>query len=793
MMNKLLRAIFGASTLLLGAALSGCGSPEQNAQKYYESGMALIAKNDDLGARLELLKSVKYKSDKVETWRALAGIDERTKATSLFLDLRRIVELDPNDLDARLRLARIMVAGGAADGAQRVLESAKEESPSAPLHALRAAVLLKLNDSAAALREAQQAFEIDPQNVDAVSILASKKLADGDADGALKMLDSLKVEPRDELRVLLLKTQIYAKKGDAAQTEASLRKVISLSPKEPVYQAQLIQLLVSQRRFDDAEKELRKRADGNPSDTKAGLDLVRFLNLTKGADAARKELETRIKAGGDTFDYQVTLAELDLTQNRAKEATEALQLLVNSAPSPEKKIVAQVKLAELYLTQSNIPAAEPLISDVLNKDRRNAGALRLRAAINIDRGQFDSAISDLREALNDQPKSPDLLITLAVAYERAGKTELADRQYADVLKVANQNPEIVQRYVGFLQRQGNAARAEDILTEATGRYPANLQLLASLAQVKLSRQNWTGALAVADTLGKIESGRVLADQIRASALAGQNKVDESVAALEDAHRAAPDALQPLVSLSSAYVKQGKPDKAVGLLQEVSKKHPESAQVLVLLGQTWATQKNDDEALKAYKAAVAQQPKAAVGYEALNAFYIRQKKYDAANDVLQVGLREMPNDINLRLSSASLQILKGDNDAAISQYEAILKDQPNSLVAINNLASLLLDNRSDKTSVDRAAALADKLKSSNVPQFLDTVGWAQYKQGDIKAALSTLEAAVAKLPDLAALRYHLGMVYAAAGSPDKSAEQLKQALSLEPDGTPLKDSIRAAMR
>ena len=31
--------------------------------------------------------------------------------------------------------------------------------------------------------------------------------------------------------------------------------------------------------------------------------------------------------------------------------------------------------------------------------------LRLRAAINIDKGQFDSAISDLREALNDQPKS----------------------------------------------------------------------------------------------------------------------------------------------------------------------------------------------------------------------------------------------------------------------------------------------------------------------------------------------------------------------------------------------------
>ena len=116
-----------------------------------------------------------------------------------------------------------------------------------------------------------------------------------------------------------------------------------------------------------------------------------------------------------------------------------------------------------------------------------------------------------------------------------------------------------------------------------------------------------------------------------------------------------------------------------------------------------------------------------------------------------------------------------------------------LVAINNLVSLALDNRSDKESLDRAIALADALKNSNVPQFQDTLGWAQYRKRDYKSSISTLENALAKLPDLAAVHYHLGMSYAAEGQSEKADEQLKAASTLEPDGTALKESIPSAMK
>ena len=230
-------------------------------------------------------------------------------------------------------------------------------------------------------------------------------------------------------------------------------------------------------------------------------------------------------------------------------------------------------MAELDLRQKNNDAADKIIADVLAKDSRNVDALKLRASIRLGREQFEAAISDLREALNDQPRSTELMLMLASAYERSGAIELADKQFADAIKASKFNVAVGLGYVSFLRRHGGADRAYDFLTELANRWPNNVQVLSALAEAKLARQDWAGAQEIGETILRVSKARGIGDLILGVALSGEQKNDQSIAAFQDAVAADPSAAQPMAALVGALVRSNKTDKAVAFLQNVLKENP----------------------------------------------------------------------------------------------------------------------------------------------------------------------------------------------------------------------------
>ena len=447
----------------------------------------------------------------------------------------------------------------------------------------------------------------------------------------------------------------------------------------------------------------------------------------------------------------------------------------------------------MYLNKNDPAAAEPLIADILAADDRNINALRMRASIRMDRGQVQDAIADLRTALNDQPRSFDLLIDLAIAYERSGAVEIADKVLFDATKASGYAPAVGLNYVAFLRRRGLLQQADDLVSDLVNRNPTNVAVLSVLGEVKLARQDWIGAHEVSDAIRRLDDKSSVATLLTGAAFSGEKKFDDSLTVLQGAYAANPQAVRPMEALVDVYLQSKQIDKAEALIKEALKANPSNADAQVLLGSIALAKNDQDQAIADFEMAIKQQPKNAGGYRALADLYVRQNRQDDALKVIRQGIEQQPQSSPLRLTLADLLVVKGDYDGAIAENETLLKQDPGSMVVANNLATLLADYRTDKASLDRAGSLAVLLTKSQIPQFKDTFGWVAYRRGEYRIAVSSLEGAVADLPNNAMVRYHLGMSYLALEQDVKAREQFNKARELAPNDADLMMKIDTALK
>ena len=108
----LVLGVLGASIVAF-FLFSDRGSPTDQAQKYYEHGLALVKQHEYAKAAIELRNSLRLQNDKLAAWRALADIDEATQQwDNLLKTLQSIVSLDPSDIDARIKLIKLLTLSG---------------------------------------------------------------------------------------------------------------------------------------------------------------------------------------------------------------------------------------------------------------------------------------------------------------------------------------------------------------------------------------------------------------------------------------------------------------------------------------------------------------------------------------------------------------------------------------------------------------------------------------------------------------------------------------------------------
>jgi tetratricopeptide (TPR) repeat protein len=335
-------------------------------------------------------------------------------------------------------------------------------------------------------------------------------------------------------------------------------------------------------------------------------------------------------------------------------------------------------------------------------------------------------------------------------------------------------------YAEFLQRRGEFLRLQTVAEGMLRVAPGNVNVLRLLAQARLNQGDWAGAQAVADELRARGAPAVESEQIVGAVAAARSNFDESISAFRRAAEAAPADERPMVSLVRTYVAAGKANEALAFLDSVLAASPDNASARLLKGQVLMAKGDLGAAGNEFEGVIATTPATATAYLGLATARARGGDLSAADAVLVQGLQAVPGDFALEMTRAGVLEAAGQFDAAVTLYERLITERPNADLVANNLASLLSDHRSDAQSLARALELAERFRSSNVPQFLDTLGWAKYRNGKAEEAAALLNAAAKQL-DLPVFRYHLGMSYLAMGRKDEGRAELERALTLAKGG------------
>lgn len=758
--------------------VAGCGGAEARKAKHLEKGQSFLAEGNLEKARVELRNALQIAPTDSETRYENGVIDEKMgnprEAAQFY---QGAIDTNPDNLKARVGLGRLFLFGGAPERALEIIKPGFTKHPDdVGLLTVRAAARIQLKDASGGFQDAERAVQIEPNNEDAVAILAGIYKSQGQTEKAeVLLLGAIKQLPNTvSLRLVL--AQLYASAGHESEVEALLSDLVRQHPQERGHRLRLAQFYARLNRLDDAERVLRTGIKDLPKERDLKTALVDFLAERRSRESAQKELTAFIAEDPQDYPLRFALGQFYEQGKDFSKAKTVYQDVIGAAGLEAPGITARNRLAALLVQQNDYAAAEKLIAEVLAKSPRDNDALILRGNLALTHKDPKAAVTDLRAVLRDQPNAVGVMRSLARAHLANGEPALAEETMRRAVEANPQDPAARMDLAQLLIKLGKPAQAAPVIDALVREQPNNLAALDAQFKIAVTGKDWVLAKSAADAIVALQPKGALGYYYQGAVAESKNQSEEALRLYSTALDMLPQSAEPLEALTRLLVRMKRVPEALKKLDDAIAAYPTLALAANLKGEILLSTQHEADAVQAFKMAIGREPTWWVPYRNLAAAQAVGKDNEAAIATLRDGVGKAASPDALEAELAGLYERSGKPDDAIAVYEAALRRNSEADIAANNLAMLLVTYKKDPRSLDRAKQLAGRFATSSNGDFLDTYGWVLYKRGEGAAAVAALQTALIKTPDSPVSLYHLGMAQAQVGQTEAARDSLNRSLS-----------------
>ena len=520
-----------------------------------------------------------------------------------------------------------------------------------------------------------------------------------------------KLEPTKSVHYHLASGMVARRRGDIPSFKAALDKALELGPE--VVEAHSLQAVYCALSEDKEGHGEALKTASELADPGSGVHLsyARFLveqGLMKEAKSVLNDVITQTSA--EYFPAVIRLADIYRHEKRYDEALKMLHRVLTTFPlNPEAaQIKAQVlldqgsnpaeaaeelealedldlplvkfQLARLYLADNKIQEARAKLVEVTGSHPYYAAPVVLLAEIDINSGDVTRAISGLEVLLEEQPDQVNAQLMLGSAYEAAGRFDAAEQI---VQKQINASPEDANLHFALTrllrkQDKPQEARLSLLNAEKLGLDP--FLVTTQFVEMDLAKGDFESALEnVSSRIGGTANGHLLAGRIhmarrnldkaeaefrkavnldpaRSNAFAllitvyaQQNKLAEATKEVEALLARSPDDVTGLTLYGNVLSQGGDYEKALEIFEKLIVLQPDSDQTLNNLAYLYASQHGDlERALELAERAYTLSPNNPSYADTLGWILFKQGKYGDALPLLQPGEPRKPKARRARL-------------------------------------------------------------------------------------------------------------------------------------------------
>jgi tetratricopeptide (TPR) repeat protein len=691
--------------------------------------------------------------------------------------LAKASELDPNNVQNRVRLARSYAATGRLDDARK---------------------------------EALKVLEQSPENADALVILSEGARSKEGIEAAEEQLQ--KFPKKTGVSFYLASANLLFNIGDMAGAGSALRQALAVDPKSSQAHMAMGNLYLFQRDKKQAGEELKQAAELAPTRSLERLKYAAFTSAT-GDTAETKRIATEMtRQAPDYLPGWTLLAELALKDKKYYEALSLLENVFSRDPEyidgrrlesdvllakgdtkkavevlerldqtyPDSPLI-KYQLASAYLRNNSLNQAKVALEQAISINPNYDDAILRLAEINLRFGHGEAVIEPITNLLRKRPDLRSAAFLLAAAYGSLDRFDDAEVVIRDQVRLAPQDPQ-PHTALGLIFRQAKRNdEARQAFEKAAELAPDNLWLIDQLVELDLLDKHFDSARQRIRQFQKTPD-LPAAHCLEGKVLIAEGKWDLAATELKKTLQLDPNFSSAYDLLVQTYIATNKLSEAASQLQAETSKNPNNASALLTLALLYERMENFPQARDAYEKVLSIDPNFVPALN--NLAYLEAERLNDLDKAYELARRARD--------------LQGDNPAIADTLGWVLSkrgDYQQALTILQDSAEKLPDNpeiqfhlgmtayamgQTDiaKVALKKAAAAAKnfpgKDESKRRLSLLETGTGASPE-----LSISKLEAMTKEHPNDPVSQMLLGEAYEKEGASDKAAAAFEQAVKLNP--------------